>query len=65
MEQREKITVLHCTTNYPAQLNELNLRALSLLASKTGLDTLITPLGQWPQLSQFHLVPVLLKNILP
>ena len=36
--ERKKITVLHCTTNYPAQLNELNLRALSLLASKTGLE---------------------------
>ena len=34
----KNITVLHCTTNYPARLDELNLRALSLLKKKTGLE---------------------------
>ena len=36
--KRNKITVLHCTTNYPAQIHELNLLALSLLKSKTELE---------------------------
>ena len=30
----KNITVLHCTTNYPARIDELNLRALSLLRKK-------------------------------
>ena len=34
----KNITVLHCTTNYPARIDELNLRALSLLRKKTGLE---------------------------
>jgi N-acetylneuraminate synthase/UDP-hydrolysing UDP-N-acetyl-D-glucosamine 2-epimerase len=34
---REKITLLHCTTEYPAPDNEINLRAMNTLASHFGL----------------------------
>lgn len=35
--QRSKITLLHCTTEYPAPFEEVNLRAMELLSEKFGL----------------------------
>ncbi|MCH4293879.1 N-acetylneuraminate synthase [Shewanella sp. 3B26] len=34
---RDKVTVLHCTTEYPAPLVDINLRAMDTLASSFGL----------------------------
>ncbi len=34
---REKVTILHCTTEYPAPMNEINLRAMDTLGSSFGL----------------------------
>lgn len=34
---RSKVTVLHCTTQYPADLNALNLRAIGTIAQAFGL----------------------------
>jgi N,N'-diacetyllegionaminate synthase len=34
---REQITVLHCTTEYPAPLNEVNLRAMQTIAQAFGV----------------------------
>ncbi|WP_418113759.1 N-acetylneuraminate synthase [Vibrio scophthalmi] len=34
---REKITILHCTTEYPAPMNEINLRAMDTLGSSFSL----------------------------
>jgi N,N'-diacetyllegionaminate synthase len=31
------LTILHCTSNYPAALSDVNLRAMSTIASETGL----------------------------
>lgn len=36
---REKVTVLHCTTEYPAPSTEINLRAMSTMAKAFGLNT--------------------------
>ncbi len=33
----ERVTVLHCTSNYPAEPEELNLRAMATIAEATGL----------------------------
>lgn len=33
----ERVTVLHCTSNYPAEPDELNLRAMQTIAEATGL----------------------------
>lgn len=33
----ERVTVLHCTSNYPAEPEELNLRAMQTIAERTGL----------------------------
>lgn len=33
----ERVTVLHCTSNYPAVPEELNLRAMRTIAERTGL----------------------------
>lgn len=33
----ERVTVLHCTSNYPAEPQELNLRAMATIAEATGL----------------------------
>lgn len=35
---REKVTLLHCTTEYPAPLEEVNLRAMGTLREAFGLD---------------------------
>jgi N,N'-diacetyllegionaminate synthase len=35
----EQITVLHCTTEYPAPLNEVNLRAMKTIAEKFNVKT--------------------------
>jgi len=35
---REKITLLHCTTEYPAPFNEINLRVLSSLRATFNMD---------------------------
>lgn len=34
---REKVTILHCTTQYPAELDILNLQAIGLIADRFGL----------------------------
>lgn len=34
---REKVTLLHCTTEYPCPMNEVNLRAMNTLATTFGL----------------------------
>jgi N-acetylneuraminate synthase len=34
---RERLTILHCTTQYPAELDILNLRAIPLIANRFGL----------------------------
>lgn len=34
---REKCTILHCTTQYPAELDILNLKAISVIADRFGL----------------------------
>lgn len=34
---KEKVTLLHCTSNYPAEFNEINLRAMNTLKSAFGL----------------------------
>ncbi len=34
---RERVTLLHCTTEYPAPLDEVNLRAMSTMAARFGL----------------------------
>lgn len=34
---RERVTLLHCTTEYPAPLSEVNLRAMTTMASAFGL----------------------------
>ncbi|MGE4556719.1 MAG: N-acetylneuraminate synthase [Desulfovibrionaceae bacterium] len=34
---RERVTLLHCTTEYPAPLDEVNLRAMGTLSSAFGL----------------------------
>jgi N-acetylneuraminate synthase len=36
---RERVTVLHCTTEYPAPLHEVNLRAMQTMATVFGLPT--------------------------
>lgn len=33
----EMLTVLHCTSNYPAQCSDVNLRAMLTIAQKTGM----------------------------
>ena len=35
--QRAKLTVLHCTTEYPAPMNEVNLRAMQSIKSAFGI----------------------------
>jgi len=37
-KSREKITVLHCTTEYPAPFNEINLRVLPVLQASFAVD---------------------------
>ncbi len=37
-EGAKKITLLHCTTEYPAPVGEVNLRAMQTLASEFGCD---------------------------
>jgi N,N'-diacetyllegionaminate synthase len=32
-----RLTVLHCTSNYPAALDEVNLRAMNAIAARTGM----------------------------
>jgi N-acetylneuraminate synthase len=34
---RQKVTILHCTTEYPAPLSDINLRAMDVLAAAFGL----------------------------
>ncbi|TKB74924.1 MAG: N-acetylneuraminate synthase [Nitrospira sp.] len=34
---RDRVTILHCTTEYPAPINEVNLRAMDNLAAAFGL----------------------------
>lgn len=34
---KEKVTLLHCTTEYPAPMNEINLRAMQTMATAFGL----------------------------
>jgi N-acetylneuraminate synthase len=34
---RDKVTLLHCTTEYPAPLNDVNLRAINTLSNSFGL----------------------------
>jgi N-acetylneuraminate synthase len=34
---KEKVTILHCTTEYPAPMNEINLKAMDTLGSSFGL----------------------------
>jgi sialic acid synthase SpsE len=36
-EGNDKILVLHCTTNYPCPLNEVNLRAMQTIRDKCGV----------------------------
>ena len=36
---REKVTLLHCTTEYPAPANEINLNAIQTMRSAFGLQT--------------------------
>lgn len=36
---RERVTLLHCTTEYPAPLHEVNLRAMQTMATVFGLPT--------------------------
>lgn len=36
---KEKVTLLHCTSEYPAPLNEINLRAIDTLRDHFGLKT--------------------------
>ena len=36
---REKVSLLHCTTEYPAPANDINLRAMDTLREKFGLPT--------------------------
>ncbi len=38
-EGAKKITLLHCTTEYPAPVEEVNLRAMQTLASEFGCDS--------------------------
>ena len=35
---RDRVTLLHCTTEYPAPIDEVNLRAIETLRSAFGLD---------------------------
>jgi N-acetylneuraminate synthase len=34
---KEKVTILHCTTEYPAPINEINLKAMDTLGNSFGL----------------------------
>ena len=34
---RDKVTILHCTTQYPAELDILNLKAINVIAERFGL----------------------------
>lgn len=36
---KEKVTILHCTTEYPAPVEEINLRAIDTLGQAFGLQT--------------------------
>ncbi|HBZ66039.1 MAG TPA: N-acetylneuraminate synthase [Bacteroidales bacterium] len=36
---KEKITLLHCTTEYPAPIHEVNLRAMATMRETFGLET--------------------------
>ena len=36
---KEKITLLHCTTEYPAPMNEINLKAMDSMGAAFGLTT--------------------------
>jgi N-acetylneuraminate synthase len=36
---KEKVRILHCTTEYPAPMNEINLRAMDSMALAFGLPT--------------------------
>lgn len=36
---REKVTLLHCTTEYPAPVDEINLNAMQTMRSEFGLQT--------------------------
>ena len=38
---RDQITVMHCTTEYPAPLNEVNLRAMQTIAQSLGCGGLL------------------------
>ena len=55
---REKITLLHCTTEYPAPIHDVNLRAMDAMASsfdvRVGYSDHTEGL-RW-QLPQWHLV---------
>ncbi len=35
---KQKITILHCTTNYPAQMNEINLKAMKTIQDTYGVS---------------------------
>src|SRR5690606_23102003 len=35
---KEKVTVLHCTTEYPTPYNEANIKAMNYIGKKTGLS---------------------------
>jgi len=35
---KDKVTVLHCTTDYPARLDDINLRAMQTMAHEFGLS---------------------------
>lgn len=35
---RSRITILHCTTDYPAQMQDVNLRAMQTIASEFGVQ---------------------------
>lgn len=37
LDARERVTLLHCTTEYPAPLGEVNLRAMTTMAARFGL----------------------------
>lgn len=37
--KKEQITILHCTSDYPAKMEDLNLRAMQTIADKTGCKT--------------------------
>lgn len=34
--QKERISILHCTSDYPAKMQDLNLRAMNTIAAETG-----------------------------